>query len=251
MTKSKCDQAVILAAGGGARVRSLAPDRPKCLMDLGGRPIIQWVLEALAGSGIAQVVMVTGFGAPELRRVVSRGGKHGLAIRYVHNPRWKEANGLSLYAARRALATDRPFLALMSDHLLPPRIIKKVAGAPSSRCVLAVDTDVEGVFDISDATKVRLVDGKPVAIGKRLRSYDAVDCGLFRLDRRVFPALESAFRDGRMALTDGIRMLIRNGALDVLSVEDMFWIDIDTPQAFRQAAKNMDRFLSSLHEERK
>ena len=48
MSISKCDKAVSLAAGAGVRVRSISErDRPKCLIDLAGRPIIEWILEAL------------------------------------------------------------------------------------------------------------------------------------------------------------------------------------------------------------
>ena len=246
MTNTKCSRAVILAAGGGARVRSLATDRPKCLIDMGGKPIIHWVLRALAEGGITSVLFVTGFGAPALKGALGTGKSHGLEIRYIHNPEWTKPNGLSLYAARRAFGKHESFLALMSDHLLPPSIIAEVAGARTPRCVLAVDTDIGRVFDISDATKVRLEDGRPVAIGKKLRTYNAVDCGLFRFDSRVFSALKQALDKDRMALTDGVRILIQNGDLDVIPVNKMFWIDIDTPKAHRQALRSMDIFMSDF-----
>jgi choline kinase len=246
MTGSKCNKAVVLAAGGGTRVRSLATDRPKCLIDLGGKPIIHWVLRALAEGGISRVLMITGFGAPTLRRALGRGKSHGLEIRYIHNPEWTRPNGLSLYAARKAFRKHESFLTLMCDHLLPPGIIARVARARSQSCVLAVDTDVANVFDLSDATKVRLTGGRPVAIGKKLRTYNAVDCGLFRFDRRVFSALKQAFEKDRMALTDGVKILIENGDLDAIPVNKTFWIDIDTPKAHRQALRSMDMFTSAL-----
>jgi 1L-myo-inositol 1-phosphate cytidylyltransferase len=109
-----------------------------------------------------------------------------------------------------------------------------------------VDTDIDSLFDLSDATKVRLRDGKPVAIGKKLRSYDAADCGLFRLDVRVFPALARSFKQGILSLSGGIKILIEQGNLDVLPVTNMCWIDIDTPKAHRQASEHMDVFISEL-----
>jgi choline kinase len=250
MNKPPCKRALILAAGRGTRVRSLITDEPKCLIDLGGRPIIAWILDALAMAGIQRVTIVTGFGAKTLRQTLGKGRGSGLRLDYVHNRRWREPNGLSLYAARRALGDD-DFLTLMSDHLLPPSIIRAVARARTSRCMLAADTHLAGVFDISDATKVRLAEGRPVAIGKRLRTYNAVDCGLFRFDRRIFTALETAFRGDRMALTDGVRVLMATGDLDVLLANKMFWIDIDTPKAYRQATKSMSSFLSTLNKNKR
>lgn len=249
--KRHCKKAVILAAGEGTRVRSAAEGRPKCLMDLGGRPIIEWILLALAEGGISQVVIVTGYGAPVLKKALGS-RRHDLSIRYVHNRRWRQPNGLSLYTSAKGITAGETFLALMSDHLLSPGIIRKVAGARTARCVLAVDTNIARVFDIRDATKVRIVDGKPVAIGKRLHTYNAVDCGLFRFDGRMFRALETAFRAGSQSLTAGVKSLIAGDDLDVVSVgDDAFWIDIDTPRAYKQAMRSMDCFASTFDGERK
>ena len=240
-------KALILAAGGGSRVRSLAAGRPKCLMPLGERPIIEWVIGALTTAGIRDIVMVTGFKAQVLKRALGNGARLNASLTYVHNRNWRKPNGLSVYAARSILGYKETFLTLMSDHLLPASIIRKVAGAPTTKCLLAVDDNVSGVFDLSDATKVRVVDGSPVTIGKRLRRYNAVDCGLFRFDGRVFTALEAAFQRGRMALTDGVRVLIEHGDLDVFHVgHDAAWIDIDTPRAYRRATADMAVFIPQL-----
>lgn len=246
MTDRSCNKAVILAAGSGSRIRSLTTGNPKCLMDLGGRPIIEWIFSALRAAGIVEVVMVTGYKGRILRRTLGSGSRYGLRLRYVHNPRWTEPNGISLRAAGRALRGDDTFLVLMSDHLLPASIIKRVARSSLSGCVLAVDTKISRVFDLSDATKVRLTGGVPVAIGKRLRRYNAVDCGLFRFDRRVFTALEAAIRGGSESLTEAVKILIADGDLDVLLVgDDVSWIDVDTPKAYRKAAANVARFTGT------
>lgn len=224
-------------------------------MDLGGRPIIKWIIGGLESAGITDIVIVTGFRADRIRDTVGRGRVGGcrsgsvcgtggagrkLRISYVHNSKWRMPNGLSLYAARRSIAAGETFLVLMSDHLLPARVIRKVATAKTSKCLLAVDTDLARVFDLSDATKVRIQGGRPVAIGKRLRNYNAVDCGLFRMDRRAFAALEAAFEDGEVSLTGGVRRLVTAGDLEVLPIgKGAAWIDIDTPKAYRQALRQV------------
>jgi len=246
MTGSACKTALILAAGMGSRARSLTAGLPKCLMDLGGRPVIAWILGALRKAGIRDVVMVTGFRAAALRKALGDGAGHNLKIRYVHNRRWREPNGLSLYAAKGVLGRDTKFLTMMSDHLMMPGMIRAAAGMKTSKCVLAVDTDLKGVFDISDATKVRLIDGKPVAIGKKLRNYNAVDCGLFRFDHRIFDSLREAIANGDMSLTAGVKRLIAAGSLDVMPVAGTFWIDIDTPKAHAEAARRLHLLREAL-----
>lgn len=224
-------------------------------MDLGGRPIIQWIIAGLEKAGISEIVIVTGFRAERIRETVGRCGTcakvpssragGGARIKYVHNPQWRLPNGLSLYAARRAIRANESFLLAMSDHLLPASVVRRVALARTPKCLLAVDTDLARVFDLSDATKVRIQGRKPVAIGKKLRNYNAVDCGLFRFDRRVFPALRAAFEDGEMSLTGGVRRLVAAGALEVLPIgKGATWIDIDTPKAYRQALRHLE-FLTA------
>lgn len=242
-----CTRAVILAAGAGTRVRTITEQKPKCLMDLDGKPIIEWILTSLTLAGITHVTMVTGFRAPMIRKALGNGRRYGLRISYVRNTRWREPNGLSLYSARKALRGDSSFLALMSDHILPPQAVEKVRKCASSRCILAIDNNLDNVYDLQDATKVRLENGRPKAIGKKLHTYSAVDCGLFRFDYRMFDALEYAFKRRMYSLTAGVKKLIVDDDLDVIPIgRRAFWIDIDTPRNYRYAKRNMGKFLRSL-----
>ncbi len=244
---NKCKRAIVLAAGKGTRVRAIATDVPKCLMHLGSKRIIEWIIESLSIAGINDITIVTGFGARAMHQALKDGNYPRVNLSYIHNPKWREPNGISLYCVERLIGAGERFLTLMSDHLLPPQIIRSVASARTSKCVLAVETNLGNVFDLSDATKVRIANGHAVAIGKKLRRYNAVDCGLFRFDARVFRALEDAFQTGRKALTDGVRNLIKNGDLEVLPISDnSFWIDIDTPKAYHMALNELERFRLQL-----
>jgi choline kinase len=245
--REECERAVILAAGAGTRVRKITDQKPKCLMDLEGKPIIEWILDSLSLAGIRRVTMVTGFRAPAIKDALGRGRRYGLDISYVKNARWKEPNGISLHSARNAVRGEASFLTLMSDHILPPAAIERVRRSKSSRCLLAIDTNLDNVYDLQDATKIRLADGRPDAIGKKLWKYNAVDCGLFRFDGRVFGALEHAFRRGVYSLSGGVKKLIEDGDLDVVPIgRGAFWIDIDTPRNYRYARKNMKKFMRAL-----
>ncbi len=243
----ECRRAVILAAGAGTRVRKITDQRPKCLMDLDGRPIIEWILASLELAGISRVTIVTGFKAPAIKAALGDGRRLGLEISYVKNPRWNEPNGISLYSARRAVSGEPSFLTLMSDHILPPGAIERVRKSRSERCILAIDNNLDNVYDLQDATKVRLADGRPAAIGKKLWNYNAVDCGLFRFDSRVFEALEHAFARQMYSLSAGVKKLIKDGNLDVVPIgKGAFWIDIDTPRNYRYARKNIKKFMKAL-----
>ena len=109
-------QAVILAGGVGSRLESMTGGRPKCLVEVGGRPIILHQLDALSDHGIGPVLMVVGYQHEAVREVV------GQRVEYLVNERFKETNSLySLWLAREWIKGD--FVLLNSDLLFDPEIL--------------------------------------------------------------------------------------------------------------------------------
>lgn len=147
----------------------------------------------------------------------------------VHNDRWEEPNGVSVLAARAAL--DGNFLLLMADHLFEPSILVDLAAAGSASDVtLAVDPRVGSILDLDDATKVRRSGQRIVDIGKTIREYDAVDCGLFYCTDALFNALDRAAKRAPPSLTDGLLEILGTGSFDGMEIGDRWWQDVDTPE---------------------
>ena len=135
------------------------------------------------------------------------------------------------------------FLLTMSDHLFEASILDDLARLPSRDGVtLAVDYRIEAVFDLDDATKVQVEDGRIVAIDKRLTTYNAVDCGLFRCSPRVFDALAEAQAGGRMSLSDGMQGLGRRGLFHAMDIGTRWWQDVDTPEMAQEATARLAKF---------
>ena len=74
-------KAIILAAGRGSRMKSLTNERPKCLVELHGKPLIELQLDAIRTAGITDIGVVTGY----KRELLSIYNTHEF-----HNPRWAE-----------------------------------------------------------------------------------------------------------------------------------------------------------------
>ena len=93
MTAS-CNQAVIVAAGRGRRLGGSTSTIPKCMVEVGGRPILHWQLRALAASGIDDIVIVRGYLGDRIDAGSAR-------VRFVDNPEWERNNILAslMYAA--------------------------------------------------------------------------------------------------------------------------------------------------------
>ena len=107
-------RAMILAAGRGARMRELTEDRPKPLLEAGGRPLIEWQIERLAEAGFSDLVINTGWHGERLRQALGNGVRLGVRIRYSDEgwPALETAGGI-----RRALPLlgPDPFLVVNAD----------------------------------------------------------------------------------------------------------------------------------------
>ena len=234
-------QTVIVAAGRGSRLLASTDDRPKTLLPLGDGTILSAILASFQAAGSTEFVLVTGYRGEQLARFAAA-PPPGLRIAVVENRDWERGNGLSVYAARAAVG-DAPFLLSMSDHLVSPAALRAVLDAPPGPALLLVDPRVDEVIDLDDATKVWVEDGRITRIGKDLDHYNAVDCGIFRLDGRFFPAMDTALGRGREGISDAMRELIAAGALAAVPLPaGAEWVDIDTPEAYAHARTHLARY---------
>ena len=112
--------------------------------------------------------------------------------------------------------------------------------------ILGVDYNIDRIFDLEDATKVKVQGKDIVAIGKDLVDYDALDTGMFLCGPALFKRLESAKKDGNCSLSDGMSQLAQERKLKAFDVGDGHWQDVDTPEAFVYTQSIFERdFLES------
>jgi choline kinase len=231
---------VVIAAGMGSRLGPLTQALPKTLLPFGHGTILSEILANFAAAGSDGFVLVIGF---EGRRVRQALDGTDLDVRFVENPEWRRGNGISVLRAREVVG-EEPFLLSMSDHLVAPAAVRRVIDAASAANLLLVDPRIERVFDLDDATKVRREGDRIAAIGKDLTDYDALDCGVFRLDGRFFAAMKEALAKGKESISDGARNLIAADAFEgVECPSDGEWIDVDTPEAYHYASQHPERFV--------
>jgi choline kinase len=166
-------------------------------------------------------------------------------VTWVENPEYLKDNGMSVLRARCEI--QEPFLLMMSDHIFEPETARallqqKVA---QNEVMLAVDKNIDDVFDIDDATKVRMDGDRITEIGKNLRLFDALDTGMFLCTPALFHALEAAMFNWNCSLSDGLRLMAREGKFKGFDIGGAHWQDCDTPEALDYAK---DLFASdTLH----
>lgn len=229
--------AVILAAGLGSRLNQSA-DLPKPMVEVDGVTLAERVvLTLMAGGGVRRFVIAVGHNAETVTAHFNEiGQRHGVSIVPVEASNWHLGNGASMLATK-AYAGSAPFFLSMCDHIFDPVIAAMLAGhAPADgEMCLAVDYDKAAVFDLDDVTRVRAEAGRIEAIAKNLKSWNASDTGIMLCSPGLFQGLERAAENNRHGLSDGLRELAHLGRAKVADVTGKFWIDVDTPQALREA----------------
>ena len=115
---------VLLAAGKGLRLHPLTRNKPKCLVKVNGRSILERLITTLNAGGIDRLVVVTGYRDTMIRDFL---GHHrgGIAVSYVYNGLYGTTNNIySLYLARNMI--DAPFLLMESDIVFQPSLLRKM-----------------------------------------------------------------------------------------------------------------------------
>lgn len=236
-------KALILAAGLGSRLAPLTNDRPKCLVKVRGRPILEYQIQTLKSVGVDEIALVTGYRSEMLTQ---------LGMKTYKNKKYKSTNMVySFFCAENEFTDD--VIVSYGDIIYEPRILKKVI---ESEAPISVAVD-EGWFDLwscrmedplKDAETLRLDDkGNIVEIGRKPSSFEEIEgqyMGLIKIKASAISELVSFYRglnrnefyDGKdfenMYMTSFIQLVInrlmpvkavivKNGWLEVDTIEDL------------------------------
>ena len=113
-------KAIILAAGVGKRFKALTDHRPKCLIQVSGKTLLERTLAALGAAGVREAVIVIGYrGDMIVEEIGERCG--AVSVRYIRNPQYEKGAILSLWSARKEFDTD--LLIMDADVLFPVRLL--------------------------------------------------------------------------------------------------------------------------------
>jgi choline kinase len=227
--------ALILAAGNGSRLAARSGELPKPLVQVHGKPLLEHVMRGAHEAGIERFVIVVGYRGHMIQQSYESRPLKGVQVTWVENPDYHKNNGIS--ALRAEPVIREPFLLMMADHIFEPATARRLLLHPlhKGEVILAVDYNIDRIFDIDDATKVRVNGDQIIEIGKDLDRYDALDTGMFHCDPVLFRWLERAMKNGNCSLSDGMRLMAQNGAFKAFDIGEGQWQDVDTPEALDYA----------------
>ena len=232
-------RAIILSAGQGSRLGHLTHDRPKCLIEFGGRTLLDRQLDTLGACGVDEAVVVTGFRDGDVEAAIARRAG-GVRVRTVFNPFYKVADNTgSLWLAREALEDD--VLVWNGDTMVSLDLMRRVVANTADGICVTVDR--KPAYDADDMKVITADDGRLKGIGKRLEAgVNAESIGLLAFRGRGAAEFRSAI-DAAMRTTEGttiwylrvIHHLAQTSRVETLDIQGEEWGEVDFPEDVERA----------------
>lgn len=238
---------VILAAGMAKRLRPLTDEKPKCLLEVGGKTLLQRTIDAMIGVGIQELVVVTGYRSEMIRDFIT---VHypGYTVHFIDNTDYAHNNNIySLWLAGQVVR-GHEFLLMDSDILCDPQTVAEIASQQESALALnrhelgeeemkiIVDNDFY-VAEISKTCSVSAAIGESVGIEKITAAYSEA---LYReLDLMIEKeGLIDIFYERAFE-----RLIPQGHTFKVVDTTRFFSYELDTPEDFEHAQHAIPQHL--------
>ncbi len=206
---------VILAAGEGNRMRPLTYTRPKVMLPLANRPMLEHLLIEMKKAGIKDFTIVVGYHAETIRQYFGDGARWGVNIDYVTQR--KQLGTAHAVKMVEGFTRDR-FLLANGD------IILKADDIGKTLCKSSTTMSLIEIKDTKDLGVVEVVGTKVKAIHEKVAKppTNLVNAGVYLLTPEIFPAIARTekSRRGEYELTDSLQILMNEG-------HDVSWAKID------------------------
>lgn len=216
-------KAVILAAGEGVRMHPLTYTRPKPMLPLANKPILEHLLVEFMRAGITQFVFVVGFGSQKVQEYFADGRKWEVNIAYVVQ-RKQLGTAHALEVAREGM--NGSCIMANGDVLVRAGDITRL---------LSRDGIVLSVVETKltrDRGVLEVMDGRVVQIHEKVEapSSDLVNAGLYRLTPEIFDAISQTRKSvrGEYEITSSLQLLIDRGYPIAYQRLD-YWLDLTYP----------------------
>lgn len=176
-------KAVILAAGEGSRMRPLTANRPKVMLPVAGKPIMEHLLISLISAGCSQFIFVVGYHSEKVKEHFADGTEWGVNIEYCHQP---QVVGTADAVERLQDMVEDRFLVVNGDSIFLPADLAVFLN--SSRAAM-------GLIEVDDATGLGVVETEGAAI---TRIHEKVsppptriaNAGIYLFTPEIFEAID-------------------------------------------------------------
>lgn len=246
---------IILAAGIGQRLGPKCKDKPKCLLEFGGRHLLHRHLLALVEYPVTEILLITGFNEAaikaELKKIAIDTPVH---TRY--NPDFTRGSIVSLWQAKDSLQSGSDIILMDADVLYDPHIIRALFQSHSANNFL-LDRDFE---QGDEPVKLCIRNGIPIDFGKQIDKdlqfdFQGESVGFFRFSTATAQQLAGIIQDyiDQNRLDEPYEEAVRDllhadpGAFSFTDITGLPWIEIDFPEDIERAENQILKKIEELN----
>ena len=215
-------ECVVLAAGEGKRMRPLTAKRPKVMLPLANRPMMEHLILAARDSGITDFILVVGYGEREIRKHFGDGS--GLGINVMYAPQRHQNGTADAVRSVRDLVTG-PFLLMNGDMILKSADIAAFCKCKTP-CMAISTTDHPGDYGV-----VLVEDGRITSLEEKSKQpkSNLINAGAYLFLTDIFDRIDQVIPStrGELELTDALAGLITERKLGSYPLS--YWMDVGHP----------------------
>jgi len=241
-------KAIILAAGVGSRLSPLTNELPKTLVEIKGKPMINYILDNLTGLNIDEIIIVLGHFAHKIGEHLGEKYK-GIPIKYTFNPIYKQTNSTYSLWLTKDIAGDE-FLVINADTLFDKEIAKDLIQS-NGEIAMSIDDSIEGI-NRKDAMRVTIENGLIKDADKKIpieRTHgDAI--GLYKFKGQgakiLFSEIQKLIDENiyDQLFTFAVRRVMERFDVYPVSTKCLPWTEIDDKEDLQEAEKIINKISS-------
>jgi len=228
-------RAVIVAAGLGRRLGQTKQGRPKPLLRVGNRTLLERSVDLLQQAGVAEILVVTGWGAAQIEDTL------GDRATYALNPFYACTNNMASLWFARAFASGAPFVYLHADLIYHPQVLDRCLQADGPALALDPHPCGEEEMKVIGREELLVRGGKELP----LESTTGEWIGMARFDAAtsaaLFDAIEAHLRDEQAYQAYDMlafnTLTARGHRLRLVDCAGLPWVEIDFPQDLQRARR--------------
>ncbi len=239
---------IILAAGIGNRLETASNNRPKCLLKIGGKTLLQRHIEILSSLGISDINIVTGFKSDQIKDHLSNLNIEPDSIKTIHNVEFKSGSVISFYCGKELANHDEDIILMDADVLYSAEILSRLVNSKLNNVFLLDQNFEPGEEPVKLCVKNQQLIEFRKQIDKKLDfDFQGESVGFFKFSPDVFKQLlgmaENYINNGQSGqpYEEVIRdLLLKNPALfHFEDITGLAWIEIDFPEDIQRAINDI------------
>jgi len=235
-------KAVIIAAGEGKRLRPVTSSRPKPLIPIAGKPLLEHTILGLKNAGIKEILLVVGYKENLIKDYFGDGKENfGLKIEYVTQE--DQLGTAHAFGYGKDFANDESILFMYGDLLVEPKVFQEIVQKFNENQIEGIILLMEvknpeefGIISLDSEGFVEKIIEKP---SPKINVGNLANAGVFIFNTSIFQAIKQTTKStrGEYEFTDSMEILINQlkGKIAGYTIKNYFWSDIGLPWQFLDA----------------